>query len=321
MENEYDERLNQILQRNLDYIKECFDNNKYVHPHFIYLPNLVNDLSQDVRSFSYMMPYVKDVNISTSISLKSSDLLDYLLVPENRSKIKPCFARYRGEEHGNYLFECVGFEPDEDIDEKKFIRALCSAFDYYPMSVGPVYQESMLREGADADDKFENEYRQLIEEVEERILQLRKMGISQWALEQMVKPELKLSRLIITKDYRILLPDYNNIEIKMEPLIKAVYLLFLNHPEGILFKHLPDYRKELAQIYEKLKPYGMSDKVFQSIEDVTNPLLNSINEKCARIRGAFVSRFDESLACNYYIYGLRGKAKKISLPRDLIIWE
>ena len=26
----------------------------------------------------------------------------------------------------------------------------------------------------------------------------------------------------------------------------------------------------------------------QSIEDVTNPMLNSINEKCARIRGAFV---------------------------------
>ena len=117
-----------------------------------------------------------------------------------------------------------------------------------------------------------------------------------------------------------MLPDYNNMEIKMEPLVKAVYLLFLNHPEGILFK-LPEYREELTQIYDKVKCYGLTDRSLQSIEDVTNPLLNSINEKCARIRGAFVGQFDDRMARYYYIDGLRGKAKKIALPRELIVWE
>ena len=107
----------------------------------------------------------------------------------------------------------------------------------------------------------------------------------------------------------------------MEPLVKAVYLLFLKHPEGIMFKCLPDYRKELTEIYVKLKPYGLSDRVVQSIEDVTNPLLNSINEKCARIRGAFVGQFDNHLAKHYYIDGNRGEVKKIALPRDLVVWE
>ena len=98
-------------------------------------------------------------------------------------------------------------------------------------------------------------------------------------------------------------------------------MLFLKHPEGILFKFLPDYRKELAHIYAELRPTGLTDKALQSIEDVTNPLLNSINEKCARIRGAFVGQFDNYMAKSYYIDGLRGEAKKISLPRDLVIWE
>ena len=40
---------------------------------------------------------------------------------------------------------------------------------------------------------------------------------------------------------------------------------------------------------------GLNKKTIQSIEDVTTPLLNSINEKCARIRSAFVKAFDESL--------------------------
>jgi len=171
-----------------------------------------------------------------------------------------------------------------------------------------------------------NEMRQihcsvLMEEVKERIAKLRQRGISQYILEQLIHPDDRLSRLVITKDYGMVLPEYNNVEIKMEPLVKAVYLLFLKHPEGILFKHLPDYREELTQIYVKLKPYGMSERVIRSIEDVTNPLLNSINEKCARIRGAFVGQFDDHLARHYYIDGLRGEAKRIALPRDLVVWE
>ena len=59
----------------------------------------------------------------------------------------------------------------------------------------------------------------------------------------------------------------------------------------------------------------------RSIEDVTNPTLNSINEKCARIRGAFVGQFDDHVAKSYYIDGRRGEPKKITLSRDLIIWE
>ena len=127
--------------------------------------------------------------------------------------------------------------------------------------------------------------------------------------------------MVITKDYRIVLPEYNNLEIKMEPIAKAVYLLFLNHPEGILFKNLPDYREELTKIYMRLKPSGLSERALQSIEDVTNPLLNSINEKCARIRGAFVGQFDDHMARHYYIDGLRGKVKRISLSRELVVWN
>ena len=54
---------------------------------------------------------------------------------------------------------------------------------------------------------------------------------------------------------------------------------------------------------------------------MTNPLMNSINEKCARIRGAFVGQFDNYLAKYYYIDGLRAEPKKITLPRELVIWE
>lgn len=138
--------------------------------------------------------------------------------------------------------------------------------------------------------------------------------------EEKLKNQIKLSRLTITKEYSIMLSDYNK-EVKLEPIVKAVYLLYLNHPEGIAFKCLPDYRKELAEIYQKIKPFGLNDRAIRSIEDVTNPLLNSINEKCSRVRAAFMPLVDESLLDQYIIIGKSGEAKKIDLPRNLVVWE
>jgi len=135
-----------------------------------------------------------------------------------------------------------------------------------------------------------------------------------------LKHQIKFSRLTITKDGAVMLTDYNK-EVRMEPLTKAVYLLFLKHPEGIAFKALPDYRKELAELYSIIKPLGLNDRVIKSIEDVTNPLLNSINEKCSRVKAAFLPLVDASLVDHYYIIGKGGEEKKILLPRNLVIWE
>ena len=135
-----------------------------------------------------------------------------------------------------------------------------------------------------------------------------------------LKHQIKISRLTITKEGAVMLTDYNK-EVKMEPMTKAVFLLFLNHPEGIAFKALPDYRKELAELYNKIKPYGLNDRVIKSIEDVTNPLLNSINEKCSRIKSAFLAEVDASIADQYYVTGKSGEQKKITLPRKLVVWE
>lgn len=104
----------------------------------------------------------------------------------------------------------------------------------------------------------------------------------------------QLSRLIITEKYDIILPDYHDMQIKMEPLVKAVFILFLRHEEGIVFKSLSDYREELHTIYldicaKQESPVHLSaEKIRQSIDALTNPLSNSINEKCARVRAAFV---------------------------------
>ena len=168
--------------------------------------------------------------------------------------------------------------------------------------------------------KKEEQKLYLLEEVKKKVQELKDYGMSEKEIVASLHNGEPQKKLVISRNYRLFLGDERK-EVHMEPLVKAVFLLFLKHPEGILFKHLPDYREELTGIYAKLRPLGMSEKAIQSIEDVTNPLLNSINEKCARIRSAFVGQFDDRMARHYYIDGPRGEAKKIALARDLIVWE
>ena len=161
----------------------------------------------------------------------------------------------------------------------------------------------------------------LMEEVKEKIRKLKEYGMSESEIvSQLNTSQPTLSKLVVSRNYRIFIGDERK-EVRLEPLVKSVYLLFLKHPEGINFKDLPDYRQELTRIYDKVRPWGLTDRALQSIEDVTNPLLNSINEKCARIRKVFANLTGKTMADHYCIKGKRGEAKKISLPRELVVWE
>ena len=140
----------------------------------------------------------------------------------------------------------------------------------------------------------------------------------------------KLSRLVVTKDYRIILADYDNKEVELTPVHKAVYLLFLAHPEGIEFKRLRDYRDELAQYYMATARLMDKQAIMESVEMLVDPLNNSINEKCSRIKKVFLGMMDEYTASYYIISGHTQKhiagssriwyerLKVITLPRDLV---
>lgn len=158
----------------------------------------------------------------------------------------------------------------------------------------------------------------LLAEIDLKIHQLENRGVDSLFLKKMlckmVDDTRQLSRLVVTEDYRIMLPDYNDMEIKMEPVNKAVYLLFLRHEEGIRLKEMSDYKEELAEIYSKLSN-DSDEKQKATIDALVNPMSNSINEKISRIRQAFVARMDEELAQNYFISGNKGENKVVLFPR------
>ena len=161
----------------------------------------------------------------------------------------------------------------------------------------------------------------LLDEVKEKVRKLKAYGVDEIEIVSAMNEEELFPQLVVTEDFNIVLGDETYIEVKMEPLVKAVYLLFLLHPEGIVLKFLPDYKAELKTLYLLLKPNGLTNRVMQSLDDVTNPTLNSINEKCARIRKVFTELLPKRVARYYSITGKRGEAKKIELIRSNVVWK
>lgn len=140
----------------------------------------------------------------------------------------------------------------------------------------------------------------------------------------------RLSRLVITEDYRFILEDFHK-EVELQPVHKAVYLLFLAHPEGIEFKRLADYREELTRYYMATAKIMDKEKVIESVDHLINPLDNAINEKCSRIKKVFLELMDEYTASYYIISSHTQKhiagssriwyerLKVITLPRELVV--
>ncbi|MBQ9893463.1 MAG: hypothetical protein IJM35_09960 [Bacteroidales bacterium] len=177
-------------------------------------------------------------------------------------------------------------------------------------------------QGLPADERFDKDVYLIGKEIRDRIEQLRAKGLSSLAIKKLIGDDSeKPGKLLIDKHHKLYLTDFGNKEIRMEPLQKAVFFLFLRHPEGIYFKDLADYRDELGAIYKEITGRDDTAGIERSIQRLTDPFDNSINEKCARIKNAFVSEFREEVAQWYFIDGNRGEKKTIKLPRELVTWE
>lgn len=322
-----------FVRDNLAELQRCFAEHGY---RFVYLKTVAAEVAADEQMRRYYLPDGRAVEVGEAKELSNGFLLDFMKTPANRPKLKSpaiaCFnamaSHYIPEENyvrdGNFVFDRIEFDFRQVGDIAAFVL---SFLDYWraTRAHGGFFA---LKHPKDADEGFDIETHRLLEEVAERVDKLRRRGVSEMVLQQYIGTTLtKESRLTITADYRLILNDYDNREVTMTPLVKAVFLLFLRHPEGILFKELVDYRDELAMLYDCVKskkPIPAKIHVLhqheQSIVALTDPLDNSINEKCTRIKEAFLLQVHDYIASHYYVVGKRGEPKRIILEPDNVVW-
>jgi len=350
LEEEFNPDANRLMLENHNEFAEFAQAKGY---ELIYLPKYMNSLGFTALlndSLQYFYPLLKvDIQqLSEFIALNlgtvdwNAHLLTILNLPALRS---PALVVVPDRIHEINPQQLSTFWFEDDFENRifKFFKAMAPAGSLpqvmYHLRPGDNKPKS-------ADETFFDEGNKLAADVLAKIETLKSMGMQTLVAEialrlignlddQSVKAlgissktevikmlDQPVSRLRVEwtskYDVEISLPEYGNMVVDMPRLPKAVFLLFLNHPEGIKFCDLDQHEAELLQLYSRISNLADSSEMRANVARLVDPMDNSINVNCSRIKSAFVKLIDDKLAKNYYITGWRGDPRVISIDRNLV---
>lgn len=313
VEKEYNWRLNQFVATHVRKFKSAFAKMGY---DFCYLPNapqmreMVTCLSQLVNSSFNFAP----------------SLCKFSHMDGNRA-VFYCMELNIGQDQSlvlqfyDFVHQVKKAEMDRECQEALALHLKKMEESRWEQVVVKDYEVVEAVEVCEAEAYDLRSVDEELEELAMRIEKLRQRGVSEERLQGLIQQN-PVSRLRITNDNRILLLDYDNAEVEMEPILKAVFFLFLRHSEGIRFKEMDDYKDELLNIYDSVSKRGTRKSHADSVAKVCSPERNLISEKCSRIREAFMKFMpNEKVVQQYCITGQNGEKKQISLDRALVSWE
>lgn len=128
------------------------------------------------------------------------------------------------------------------------------------------------------------------------------------------------SHLVITEHtYSVLLPDWDK-EFHFTTQVKALYILFLNHPEGIRMKEIADYKKEFSHIYLRITTWSDVERLKEIVDkllDVCNR--NALDAKKSQCNRTIRETIPEKHLQKYYEIEVNpGEPHKINLDRSLV---
>ena len=152
----------------------------------------------------------------------------------------------------------------------------------------------------------------LLEKVQER---LRALGA-----EKEIE-EAKPVKLYIDKNFTVYLDGRGGQVLPLRPMVRALFVLFLRHPEGILLKQRDLYRQELEEIYSVICPNLSGEVVRSRIGRLVDLQDNSFSEKASVLNASLDELLPRGMAGSYKIQGLNGHPRRIPLSPLMVEWE
>lgn len=306
----------------------------YYFPQFNYylLPERVTEhfnekmLSQIFNNFQEEINFISDKNEYVPAQIKSEELLNLLDFKSNINSGLLFFKYDKGVIGvSDYFYSNSNQDYELFFDEAIKHIVTDNWVDY---SLGDNMIASFLP-AIDYIEQLDDDAKEIVQEIEKKLTDLKDSGqllflipvLKELLNKQLQKIDLtSISKMEIDFQNKIQLPYFKK-EVELSHLTKAIYFLFLKHPEGINLKELGNYRKELLAIYTSVSNQLDYDKMSKSIDDVINLETKAIYTHLSRIKSAFYKIMDATFA-KFYIVSGSGEDERIVLfnTKD-IIWN
>lgn len=316
VENHKNAHLETFITTNLEEIKRTFN---HFGLEFIYLPDYMDNMPEDELrdTASYYVPWLNPTDLDSlrnACKIAIEELYNNVHLKDDVPVVVNSKGRAFKVDVRPRDYNAIFYQIAQAYSEKNRIKEYILYDDELECECSEIAEESIVGEFTRADQMYEE----------------LKKNHSAWWLEELFASQLRtdevISRIVIDSPRRLLLPDYNDMEIKMTPATMAFYLLYLKHPEGIRFKELINYRQELYRIYGYTTKSDDKETIARTVDAMVDQLNGNQNVHRSRIkaaiRNAFKDKFCEKYACMYYLDGTKGKPMKIEIAKekDKIDW-
>lgn len=321
IEEEYNEDINLFIRQNLSIIKQLF---LQYDLEFIYLPDIIQQ-----SNFKYFIAYnnPNETNFERPISIKNitgsvtktilNAAINTIFIAINTLKLpnSPALLMKAEYSSGKYYQYFVAIKFNINTISELWDQFNLFAYKLAHKNELPPCDCRIDIEPCSYQDEYPNDIKELIEEVKQKIEILQSKGYLITLMDTLFS-QINLSPVKVDKEGVITLPNYN-IEIKMPPLPRSLYILYLLHPQGISFSALHEHQQLLKKIYLTISNRTDYDSLQKSIQDLIDPKSNSIHEKCSRIKNSFLIHFNELIARHYYLSScFEGSPKYIPISHE-----
>lgn len=324
-ETEISEESDSFIRENYTELREQFYNKGR---DFFYLPILIENIDFEILpALKSTFPFLSDnftIRIIDELKLAKFDydsiLSDFIHFIAYKGDIsKGCISSNNG-------YTIVARKNGESIE--KFFEGYIENLNTNDSYSGVRFYS--LKKDSEEDDNIKRQTVESLSIINNEIERLRKSGqlaILAPKIYDFLKKNIEgviyndTYPMIISEDFKILIPHCNNLEIKLSHLTKAIYLLFLSNQEPIDLKDLHLHKDRLLLIYKQVSNQNSYDKIKESVEDLLKEDNEAIYVHFSRIRKAFLTHFSQYIAFRYYITGDKGKPKKIMFDREEVTFD
>jgi hypothetical protein len=324
-ENEISEESDTYIRQNYTDLRGQFYNKGR---DFFYLPILLESIDFEIYpALKSTFPFLSDNFNNLIIDELKTTRFDYDSILSDFIH----FIAYKGDISKGFISSNDGYT----IVERKNEESIEFFFEGYIENLNTNNLNSgvrfyCLKNDSEKDDNIENQTVESLSVINNEIERLRKSGqlaILAPKIYEFLKKNIDgiiyndTYPMVITEDYKILIPECNNLEIKLSHLTKAIYLLFLSNKEPIDLKDLHLHKDRLLLIYKQVSNQNSYDKIKESVEDLLKEDNQAIYVHFSRIRKAFLTHFSQYIAFRYHITGEKRKPKKIMLDREEVTFD
>ena len=131
--------------------------------------------------------------------------------------------------------------------------------------------------------------------------QLRIKGVTDKEIDTLLAEDNKPGRAYVDTTGMLVLPDEGNVKIRLTPMERTLYILFLRYPEGINADELWRYWDELCDIYGSQTVYDDKDLIEYAVEGICDEEKVTWYTNVSRIKRKVSEKLGKRAAEQYII--------------------